>query len=92
MYAILQLGRKKRIPVHVDACLGGFLIAFMEEAGYDLPLFDFRLEGVTSMSADTHKVIYNSLTVGAAPLAVKSLIVMTHWSIKTSQYTFISPI
>ena len=45
------------IPLHVDACLGGFLIAFMEQAGFPLKPFDFRLPGVTSMSCDTHKVI-----------------------------------
>ena len=30
------------IPVHVDACLGGFLVPFMAEAGYHIPQFDFR--------------------------------------------------
>lgn len=52
---IAKLGLKYNIPVHVDACLGGFLIAFMRRAGYQLPPFDFALDGVTSMSADTHK-------------------------------------
>ncbi|KAH9360129.1 hypothetical protein HPB48_020344 [Haemaphysalis longicornis] len=52
---IAELGLKYRIPVHVDACLGGFLVAFMEEAGFSMPPFDFRLPGVTSISADTHK-------------------------------------
>lgn len=51
-----QLGQRYGIPVHVDACLGGFLIVFMEECGYPLPPFDFRLSGVTSISCDTHKV------------------------------------
>lgn len=55
---IAKLGRKYNIPVHVDACLGGFVIAFMDEAGYPLPPFDFRVEGVTSISADTHKYGY----------------------------------
>ena len=27
----------------------------VEKCGYDVPVFDFRLEGVTSMSADVHK-------------------------------------
>lgn len=54
--AIAALGLKYNIPVHVDACLGGFVIAFMEEAGFEIPLFDFRVKGVTSISADTHKV------------------------------------
>jgi len=56
---IAELGLKHHIPVHVDACLGGFLVAFAEEAGYHhLPLFDFRLPGVTSISCDTHKYGY----------------------------------
>jgi len=40
---------------HVDGCLGGFILPWFEKLGRDLPLFDFRLPGVTSMSADTHK-------------------------------------
>ena len=55
---IAALGKKYKIPVHVDACLGGFVIAFMEEAGYPLPPFDFRVDGVTSISVDSHKVFW----------------------------------
>lgn len=58
--AIAELGLKHNVPVHVDACLGGFLIPFMKCAGYPLPPFDFRLTGVTSISADPHKVHSNS--------------------------------
>ncbi|KAB0800592.1 hypothetical protein PPYR_06332 [Photinus pyralis] len=53
--AISELGLRYNIPVHVDSCLGGFLTAFMAEAGYPVPICDFRLPGVTSISADTHK-------------------------------------
>ncbi|XP_054719039.1 sphingosine-1-phosphate lyase-like [Uloborus diversus] len=53
-----KLGCQNKIPVHVDACLGGFLIPFMEEAGHSVPPFDFRLPGVTSISIDTHKYAY----------------------------------
>ncbi|XP_065344894.1 sphingosine-1-phosphate lyase [Cloeon dipterum] len=53
---IAALGIKKNIPVHVDACLGGFVAAFMAKAGYPLDHgFDFAVPGVTSISADTHK-------------------------------------
>ncbi|KAM9133597.1 sphingosine-1-phosphate lyase 1 [Pangshura tecta] len=56
---VAKLALKYRIPFHVDACLGGFLIAFMEKAGFPLQRpFDFRVEGVTSISADTHKYGY----------------------------------
>ncbi|KAM5237315.1 sphingosine-1-phosphate lyase 1 [Ctenodactylus gundi] len=56
---VAKLAVKYRIPLHVDACLGGFLIVFMEKAGYPLDKpFDFRVKGVTSISADTHKYGY----------------------------------
>lgn len=51
-----QLAIKYDLPLHVDACLGGYLIPFMESVGHKLPcIFDFRLPGVTSISCDTHK-------------------------------------
>jgi sphinganine-1-phosphate aldolase len=43
---------------HVDACMGGFVLPFMERLGHDLPAWDFRVEGVTSISADIHKLGY----------------------------------
>lgn len=43
---------------HVDACLGGYLLPFWEELGRDVPAWDFRVDGVTSMSADIHKYGY----------------------------------
>ncbi|KAL4091802.1 hypothetical protein QTP88_026433 [Uroleucon formosanum] len=57
--AISALGLKYNIPVHVDCCLGGFIAAFMPQAGFQLPPFDFNLPGVTSISADTHKYGYS---------------------------------
>lgn len=57
--AIAKLGLANNIPVHVDACLGGFLIPFMKDAGHELDeKFDFTVPGVTSISADTHKYGY----------------------------------
>ena len=53
-----ELARKKGIGFHTDACLGGFLLPWAEKLGYEVPPFDFRLPGVTSMSADTHKFGY----------------------------------
>ena len=52
------LARQRGIGFHTDACLGGFLLPWAAELGYDVPPFDFRLPGVTSMSADTHKYGY----------------------------------
>lgn len=50
-----ELALEHGIGFHVDACLGGFLLPWIERLGYDVPPFDFRLPGVTSMSCDTHK-------------------------------------
>jgi sphinganine-1-phosphate aldolase len=53
-----DIALKHKIGFHVDGCLGGFILPWIEKLGYDLPLFDFRLPGLTSMSADTHKYGY----------------------------------
>lgn len=53
---IAALGIKYNIPVHVDACLGSFVVALARDAGYTTKPFDFKQPGVTSISADTHKV------------------------------------
>ena len=49
---------EREIGLHVDGCLGGFILPFGQELGYDIPVFDFRLPGVTTISADTHKYGY----------------------------------
>ena len=58
---VAELGRlalDRGVGLHVDACLGGFILPFGEELGDDVPPFDFRVPGVTTISADTHKYGY----------------------------------
>jgi glutamate/tyrosine decarboxylase-like PLP-dependent enzyme len=55
---LAELARSRGVGFHADACLGGFVLPFAEQLGYDVPPFDFRLPGVTSMSCDTHKYGY----------------------------------
>jgi sphinganine-1-phosphate aldolase len=50
-----RLALKHHVGLHVDACLGGFLLQFMRDAGFAETVIDFRLPGVTSISADIHK-------------------------------------
>ena len=52
------LAQSHGIGLHVDGCLGGWLLPWVERLGYDVPLWDFRVPGVTSISADTHKYGY----------------------------------
>ncbi len=53
-----ELARQHNIGFHTDACLGGFVLPWAEKLGYNVPAFDFRLAGVTSISVDTHKYGY----------------------------------
>lgn len=52
------LALQRGVGLHVDSCLGGFILPFGQKLGYDVPVYDYRLPGVTSISADTHKYGY----------------------------------
>lgn len=58
MKSIAGIGIRHKIPVHMDACLGGFLMPFLSQAGYNIPMFDFNCDGITSISIDLHKYGY----------------------------------
>jgi sphinganine-1-phosphate aldolase len=53
--ALAKLARANQIGMHVDACVGGFMLPFLKKLGEPIPPFDFSVEGVTSISADLHK-------------------------------------
>lgn len=74
------LATKYNIPLHVDACLGSFIMGFLEKTDIhdSLPLFDFRVPGVTSISCDTHKY-------GFAPKG-SSVIMYRHKQLRECQY------
>ena len=55
---IAALAEEQGILMHVDACLGGFMLPFVSKLGYEVPIWDFRARGVTSISADVHKYGY----------------------------------
>ncbi|MCP5094169.1 MAG: aspartate aminotransferase family protein, partial [Chloroflexi bacterium] len=55
---LAALAQQRGIGFHTDACLGGFVLPWVEKLGHDVPPFDFRVPGVTSISADTHKYGY----------------------------------
>jgi glutamate/tyrosine decarboxylase-like PLP-dependent enzyme len=56
--AVAGIAVEHGISCHVDACMGGFTLPFLAMEGvFDKP-FDFRVPGVTTMSADVHKYGY----------------------------------
>jgi glutamate/tyrosine decarboxylase-like PLP-dependent enzyme len=58
MDELSDLAVERGVGLHVDSCLGGFILPFGQKLGYDVPVYDYRLPGVTSISADTHKYGY----------------------------------
>jgi sphinganine-1-phosphate aldolase len=80
--ALSKVALRYSIPLHVDCCLGSFLVPFLQKAGFPTEPFDFRLRGVTSISCDTHKY-------GFAPKG-NSTLLYRNKKLRTYQY-FISP-
>lgn len=76
--SIGALARRYQIGCHVDCCLGSFLVPFLAEAGFVTEPFDFRVDGVTSISCDTHKY-------GFAPKG-SSIIMYHNESLRRYQY------
>ncbi|EYE99851.1 sphinganine-1-phosphate aldolase DPL1 [Aspergillus ruber CBS 135680] len=79
--ALSRLATSYEIPLHVDCCLGSFVIAFLKKAGFPSPYeeeggFDFRQPGVTSISVDTHK--YGFAPKGNSVLLYKNRTYRSH--------------
>ena len=77
-----ELALARGVGLHVDGCLGGFILPFGAELGYDVPRFDFRVPGVTTISADTHKYGYGFK--GTSVLAFRDK------TLRNSQYFFMT--
>ncbi len=73
---------ERGIGLHVDSCLGGFILPFGRELGYDIPAFDYSVPGVTSMSADTHK--YGYAFKGSSVLSFRSK------ALRNAQYFYLT--
>lgn len=56
--AIAELAVAVGANCHVDACMGGFVLPFAEMLGREVLPWDFRVDGVTTISADVHKLGY----------------------------------
>jgi sphinganine-1-phosphate aldolase len=68
--SLAALALERGIGMHVDACVGGFLLPWLRELGKPIPPFDFSVAGVTSMSADLHK--YGYVARGASTIIYRN--------------------
>jgi len=80
-----DLALQHNVLLHVDACIGGFMLPFARRLGYAIPAFDFSLPGVTSISADVHKYGYAAKGASVvlyrnAALRKHQFYVYTEWS------------
>ncbi len=56
--ALARVAQEHGILLHVDACMGGFLLPYFRRLGEEIPDFDFSVPGVTSISMDLHKYAF----------------------------------
>jgi sphinganine-1-phosphate aldolase len=80
--ALGEIALEYGIGLHVDGCLGGFLLPFGRQLGFDIPPFDFSVPGVTTISADTHKYGY--------ALKGTSVLAFADQSLRNSQYFYLT--
>ena len=74
--SIAAIARENEVPFHVDACIGGFVLPWIEKLGEPVPRWDFRVDGVTSISADLHKYGYGAK--GASVICYRDMSYMKH--------------
>ncbi len=73
---IAQLAKQNNLLCHVDSCIGGMMLPFLAKLNYDIPPFDFAVDGVTSISADIHK--YGYAAKGASVVLYKNADLRKH--------------
>jgi len=70
---IAELAQQHGINCHVDACMGGVTLAYLEKLGQPIPAWNLRVPGVTSISVDLHKYGYTSKGASVVMYRSKSL-------------------
>ncbi len=77
----LELG----LALHVDACIGGWLLPFFARLGREVPAFDFTVSGVTSISLDLHK--YGFCPKGASVVLYREPGMRSHQAFACADWT-----
>ncbi len=72
---VAEIALDHKIPLHVDAAFGGFVIPFLKDIGRGRHRFAFEVEGVTSVSVDPHKM-------GLAPIPAGAILFRNHKYVK----------
>jgi len=83
--ALGRLAQERGLLLHVDGCIGGFLLPYFKRLGADVPDFDLSVPGVTSISMDFHKYCY--APKGASVVLVKTLALRRHQLFACANWT-----
>ena len=81
---IAALAADRSLPCHIDACMGGVTLHFMEMSGESVRPWNFAVPGVTSMSVDLHKFGYSSK--GASVIAYRTKALRAHQTFVTDNW------
>ncbi|KAI5004872.1 hypothetical protein ZWY2020_032115 [Hordeum vulgare] len=87
-----ELASQYGICLHVDLCLGGFVLPFARKLGYPIPPFDFSVKGVTSISTDVHK--YGLAPKGTSTVLYRNHEIRKHQFVAVTEWTgglYVSP-
>ena len=82
--AIAAIGAERGVSVHVDACMGGVVLPYLERSGHVVPPWNFAVEGVTSMSVDLHKFGYTAK--GASVIAYRTKLLRSYQTYVTDNW------
>ncbi|MCX8150276.1 MAG: tyrosine decarboxylase MfnA [Candidatus Bathyarchaeota archaeon] len=86
------IATKNDVHLHVDAAFGGLVLPFIEYADNTLD-FDFKLEGVRSITVDPHKMGMSTIPAGGILFRnntyLKYLQTETPYLTEQTQYTFV---
>ncbi|MFM7411379.1 MAG: pyridoxal phosphate-dependent decarboxylase family protein, partial [Actinomycetota bacterium] len=79
-----EIASSRGVPFHVDSCIGGMVLAFLDPFASGEHPFDFRVDGVTSISVDLHKYGYAAKGSGvivyrSRELRDKQVFVTNNW-------------
>jgi sphinganine-1-phosphate aldolase len=80
-----QIALEHDLLLHVDACMGGFLLPYFRRLGAPVPDFDFSVPGVTSISMDFHK--YAFAAKGASVVLYRNKELRRHQIYTCAQWT-----
>ncbi|KAI4383626.1 hypothetical protein MLD38_009438 [Melastoma candidum] len=87
-----ELASRNKICLHVDLCLGGFVLPFARKLGFPVPPFDFSVNGVTSISVDVHK--YGLAPKGTSVVLYRNHDIRKHQFVAVTEWSgglYISP-